>query len=472
MKEKNNLTRGPVLQSLITMSLPIMAANFLHLAYQLTDTFWVGRLGSAAIASISISFPVIFLIVSLGGGMSMAGTILVAQYKGKNDKKAVDYVTAQTISTVFILSAVLACVGFFFSPHLIKLMGAEKEVFTAAVSYMKISFIGIIFMFNFMVFQSLMRGVGDVKTPMYIILGTVLLNLIIDPMFIFGYGFVPPLGVAGAAVATITTQGISSVIGMYLLLSGKYQIHLHLRDMKPDIPLIKKMFALGMPASIEHSTVALGMNLLIFLVTRFGTIALAAYGIGHRISSVVVIPAIGFSMATSALVGQNIGAGKIRRAERIVRVATSIGFVSLTVMGILIFIFARQLSTVFIPGDIETIRMSAEFTRIMALTFGFIAIHHVLNGAFIGSGNTYIPMTLAFVSLWVLRFPVAYILSNHTALAEVGIWIAFPVANVITALITAVWFLRGTWKKRRITEEIKLSTKTTRETIIEEGLPT
>jgi Na+-driven multidrug efflux pump len=153
-------------------------------------------------------------------------------------------------------------------------------------------------------------------------------------------------------------------------------------------------------------------------------------------------------------------------------VATSIGFVSLTVMGILIFIFARQLSTVFIPGDIETIRMSAEFTRIMALTFGFIAIHHVLNGAFIGSGNTYIPMTLAFVSLWVLRFPVAYILSNHTALAEVGIWIAFPVANVITALITAVWFLRGTWKKRRITEEIKLSTKTTRETIIEEGLPT
>ncbi len=470
MKEKNNLVHGPVLQSLITISLPIIGANFLHTAYQLTDTFWVGRLGAAAIAAVSISFPVIFLIVSLGGGLSIAGTILVAQYKGKNDIKAVNHITAQTFFAVFVISAVLACVGFFGSPGIIKLMGAEKEVFTDAVSYMKISFAGTIFMFAFMVFQSLMRGVGDVKTPMYIILATVLLNLVIDPLFIMGYGFVPAFGVSGAAIATIICQGISAVTGIWLMVKKKRQIQLHLKGFRPDFPLIKKMFVLGIPASIEHSTVALGMNLLIFLVTGFGTTVLAAYGIGHRISSFVVIPTIGLSMATSTLVGQNMGAGKIKRAERIVRVAVSLGFAILTLMGILMFLFAGQIAATFIPGEPETMRMSAQFIRIMALTFGFMAVHHVINGAFIGSGNTHISMMLSIISLWMLRFPLAYILSRHTGLKEVGIWIAFPLTNILTAFITALWFLRGTWQKRRITEEIKLVTETTSETIIEEGL--
>ncbi|MBN1445399.1 MAG: MATE family efflux transporter [Candidatus Omnitrophica bacterium] len=470
MREKNNLTEGPILQSLLTISLPIIFANFLHTAYQLTDTFWVGRLGTAAIAAVSISFPVIFLIVAMGGGLSIAGTILVAQYKGKNDKRAVDHVTAQTLLTVFTVSAALACIGFFLSPHVIRLLGAEKEVFASAVSYMKISFAGIIFMFTFMVFQSLMRGVGDVKTPMYIILGTVLLNLIVDPLFIMGYGFVPAMGVSGAALATIVSQGIAAVIGMYLMLRKKRQIHLHLRDMKPDFPLIKKMLALGMPSSVEHSTVALGMNFIIFLVTGFGTTVLAAYGIGHRIFGFVIIPTLGLSMATSALVGQNIGAGKIERAERIVRMAVSVGFVTLTLIGVLMFLFAEQLSAIFIPGEFETIRMSAQFLRIMALTFGFIGIHHVLNGAFIGSGNTFTSMALSIISLWLLRFPLSYFLSRHTGLREMGIWIAFPATNVLTALITAIWFSRGTWKKRKITEEIKLVAETTEEALIEEGL--
>jgi len=243
--EKNNLIHGPVLQSIIAISMPIILASFLQTAYQLTDTFWVGRLGTAAIASVSLSFPVIFLIVSLGGGLSIAGTILVAQYKGKNDEKAVDHITAQTLLTVLVISAILSCTGYFLSPYFVKLLGAGKDVFTNAVSYMRISFTGVIFMFAFMVFQSLMRGVGDVKIPMYIILGTVLMNLVIDPLFIMGYGFVPALGVSGAALATIIAQGISASIGIYLMLRKRHQIQLHLRGFKPDFPLIRKMFLLG-----------------------------------------------------------------------------------------------------------------------------------------------------------------------------------------------------------------------------------
>ncbi|NLG12578.1 MAG: MATE family efflux transporter [Elusimicrobia bacterium] len=470
MNYKNNLTEGPILQSLIRISLPIIFANFLHTSYQLIDTFWVGRLGSAAIAAVSLSFPITFLIISLGSGLTMAGTILVAQYKGKNETGAVDYISAQTLLATVIVSAILGCIGYLSSPFLINMLGADHNVYINAVDYLQVSFLGTTFVFIFMVFQALMRGVGDVKTPMYIVLTTVILNLIIDPLFIFGYGHFPAFGVKGAAIATIITQFISAIAGMYYMLNKKYQIRIYIKNLKPDFSLIKKMFKLGIPSSIEQSAVGLGMSLMIFLVARFGTITLAAYGIGIRTQGFIVIPTLGLSISVATLVGQNIGAGKIERAVKTVRIAVVTGFVLLTFLGIIIFLLAPQISSMFIPGEMETIMASTLFIRIMALTFGFIGIHHILNGAFIGSGNTLTSMVLSIISLWLLRFPFAYVLSHFTGLREKGIWIAFPLTNVLGAAVTTLWFMRGTWKKKRITEEIKVAVETVSEVFIEEGL--
>ncbi len=470
MNVKNNLTEGSILKSLIALSIPIIFANILQTAYQLTDTFWVGRLGTDAVAAVSISFPIIFLIISLGSGLAMAGTILVAQYKGKKDKKAIDHITSQTILMVVIISIILSAIGYFLSPFLIALTGAEAAIFSSAILYIKISFIGTIFVFTYMVFQSLMRGIGEVKTPMYIVLGTVLLNLILDPLFIFGYGFIPAFGVAGAAFATIGTQSLAAIIGIGLLLKGKLDIQLHINDLKPDWVLIKKMLKIGFPASMEQSTRALGMTAMTLLVISFGTLTVAAYGIGSRILSFIIIPAMGLSMATSTLVGQNIGAGKIERAEKITKLSALVGFVILTIGGVIMFWFAKQISAIFIPGEIETIRSSALFIKIMALTFGFIGVQMSLNGLFRGSGNTMISMVLSIVSLWVLRFPLAYVLSKYTALEEIGLWIAFPAANILAAIIMVIWFLKGTWKQKQVTEEIELAEQTTEETIIEEGM--
>ncbi len=470
MKTKNNLTEGSILKSLISLSIPIIFANLLQTAYQLTDTFWVGRLGTDAVAAVSISFPIIFLVVSLGGGLAMAGAVLVAQYKGRGSKKAIDYIASQTISMIVLISIVLATIGYVLSPFFISLMGAEKSVFSSAVSYMKISFIGMTFMFIYMVFQSLMRGVGDVKTPAYIVLGTVLLNLILDPLFIFGRGFLPAFGVAGAAVATIGTQGLAAMVGIILLLKGRHQIQLRLNNLRPDWDLMKKMFKIGFPASIAQSTRALGITVMTLLVASFGTVTLAAYGIGSRILGFVIIPAMGLSMATSTLVGQNIGAGKTERAEKITKLSALIGFIILTLAGITIFLFAKQISAMFIPGETEAIQSSALFIKIMALTFGFIGVQMALNGLFRGSGNTTISMVLSIVSLWILRFPLAYILSQHTPLGEIGLWASFPLTNVLAAIISMVWFMKGTWKQKQITEEIKLAEEATKETVIEEGL--
>ena len=245
---------------------------------------------------------------------------------------------------------------------------------------------------------------------------------------------------------------------------------MHFSDLKPDFTLIKRMFRLGFPTSIEQSTRALGMTIMTFIVAGFGTTTIAAFGIGGRILSFIIIPALGLSMATSTLVGQNIGANKIERAERVVKIGATFGFAVLTFIGIILFLTANQLAGFFIPGETAAIEASALFIRIIALSFGCISIQMVINGAFRASGNTFNSMILSLVSLWVIQFPFAYILSYHTSLAEVGIWIAYPIANVAGAAIAIFWYSRGTWKKTRVIEDEKMIEEVRKETLIEENM--
>jgi len=469
--KRNNLIEGSVFRSLLALSVPIIIVQLLHTAYQLTDTFWVGRLGANAIAAVSISFPVIFLLNSLAGGLTMAGNILVAQYKGKENREAVNYIAAQTLLAVTVVALLLSVVGYLISPYLIGLMGVEEAVFIDAVAYLKISFLGIIFMFLSFIFQALMRGVGEVKIPMYIILATVLLNLFLDPLFIFGWKIIPAMGVAGSAWATIITQGISALAGLFILFRGKKEISLNLSDLKFDFSLIKRMFALGLPASIEQSTRSFGLMIITFLVATFGTTIVAAYGIGARMLSLIIIPSMGLSMATSTLVGQNVGAGKIDRAGKIIKVSALAGFVFLTLAGLFMFLFAEVLCSFFVPGETETIQLGSAYIKIMAFSFGFIALQMVMTSVFRGVGMTFTAMILSVAILWGLELPLAFILSKYTGLAETGLWLSLPIANILGAAISVFWFWRGSWKEKRITEEIKvLERQAIEEVILEEGL--
>lgn len=450
MRTTNHLTEGPILRSLAALTVPIVFANILQTAYQLTDTFWVGRLGAEAVAAVSLSFPVVFLLISLGSGLGIAGTILVAQHRGRGDQRQVDYVSAQTVVMMLAASVVVTVVGYAVSGPAMRLMGAPTEVLRDATSYLQISFLGMVFMFGFFVYQSLMRGVGDVTTPMLIVLATVVLNLALDPLFIFGWGPVRPFGVAGAALATIGTQAVAMVIGFGLLAGGRHGIRVHLRDLAPDLALAGRMFRLGLPASIEQSTRALGLTAMVFLVATFPTTVVAAYGIGARILSFVIIPSLGLGMATTTLVGQNLGAGNVARAEHIARLSALAGMVVLSALGVAFFFAARPMTAFFVPGETAVIAEGARFMHLMALTFGFIGVQMVTSGTLRGAGATVSAMVLAIISLWVLRFPLAVILSKGTELGADGLWWAFPTSNVLAGLIATVWLLRGRWKHTRI----------------------
>ena len=452
----NKLTEGSITKSIFALSVPIVVSNLLQTAYNLTDTFWVGRLGANALAAVSLSFPIIFLIISLGGGFGTAGSILVAQFKGKEASTEVNHISGQTYLMMTIVSVVLAIAGILLSPLIVELMGAEKVVMHEAVQYMKISFIGMIFTFTYFAFQSLMRGVGDVKTPMYIVLFTVLLNLVLDPLFIFGLGVFPPMGVTGAALATLLAQAIASLIGISLLLSGKYNIHLKSKHLKADFPIIKKIFRLGLPSSLEQSGRALGMLAMTFLVARFGTTIIATYGIGMRILSFIIIPSIGLAMATSTLVGQNIGAGKIERAETIAKRSMLAGFLIMSFSGLILFIFAREITAAFIPNDPEVIKEGAYLVKVLSVTFGFVSLQQITTGVLRAAGQTLTAMLITIISLWLLRFPIATVLAFYTSLSFIGLWWSFPIANIISVAIVLTIFFKGSWKEKRLTDEVKV----------------
>ena len=467
---RKDLTQGPVAKSLINLSLPIVMANFLQTAYQLTDTFWVGRMGADAVAALSLSFPIIFLLISLGAGFAVSGTILVSQYAGQKNDAMVEKICLQTLFIILATSLTLAAAAYWAAPYLVGAMTDNQTVFDMTVSYLRISFVGLVFSYFYMMFQSLYRGVGDVKTPFVIVLVAVGLNFVIDPALVMGFGPIPALGVDGAAYATIGTQGIAALLALYFLSSGRGAIRLNFRSFRFDWKESKRIISLGIPASAEQSARALGMIVMTFLVAGFGKGVLAAYGVGVRVLSFVIMPSLGFSMATSALVGQNVGAGKTKRAQEVVHTALWIIFGFLTLAGALFYAYADQTLAIFVPGETEVIKEGAHFIRIIALTFGFIGIQQVSSGAMRGGGSPTISMLVAIVSLWVVRFPVAYILSSHTELEQAGVYWSF-VANNLLGAGMALWIIKGGGWLKNVTGELSSAERMViEETITESGI--
>ncbi|WP_417371742.1 MATE family efflux transporter [Gelidibacter japonicus] len=447
---KNKFTEGNIFSSLLSLALPIIFANILQSAYQLIDTFWLGRLGADAVAAVSLSFPLLFLVLSIGSGLTLAGTVMVARYQGANNRKAVDFSSSQSVFLIFLTSIVLAILSYFASGPLMKIIGAGPDIIEDSVTYFKVSSLGFVFLFLFFIFQSLMRGIGNVMLPVYIVLFTVILNAGLDPLFIYGYGPIPGYGVAGAAVSSVITQAIAAIIGLFILFRGKHGITISLSSMYFNMENLRRTFTIGFPASIEQSTRALGMTFMMVIVTSFGSDIVAAYGIGARMLSFIVVPALGLGIATTSLVGQNIGALKIKRAEKVANLSAKVAFFGFTGMGLIMFLVAEPLTAFFIPDDPQVIRDGALFIKIMSTSFGFLGLQQVMNGTFNGAGFTKASMFISILGLWVVRFPLAYILSYILEMGPVGIWWAFPISNLIAGTVAFIYYKTGYWKKRVI----------------------
>ncbi len=290
-------TDESLLKVLLRLAVPVMAIQFLQTGYQLTDAYWVGKLGANAVAAVSVNFPINFVVLALGSGFAIAGSILVAQYAGAGKRDKVDHVATQTLLMILLVSIFLATVAYLAAPWILKLLGIGREIFADSLVFLRVSLLGIPASFIFIMFQGVMRGIKKVRLPLLINVATLLLNFALDPLFIYGWGPVSPHGVAGAAMATFITQMLSAIAGLVILAGGSQGIRLKWKELAPDWTLIRKSFKLGFPSSIEFSARSLALSTMVFLVTPYGTQTLAVYGIGVRLLSLIVIPAMGMSQA-------------------------------------------------------------------------------------------------------------------------------------------------------------------------------
>lgn len=451
-RKKIDLTQGNLLKGLLALAMPIIGANLLQTGYQLVDAFWVGRLGANAVAAVSISYPVNFLLISLSSGFAFAGSILVAQYAGAKNNKMVNHVAAQTLAMVVLMSFALSAIAYVLSPNILYALGVEEVIFDDANFFQRTIFIGLVFNFGFIMFQSLLRGIGEVRIPLYINAATLALNFLLDPLFIYGWGPIPAYGVTGAAVSTLCTLMLSSFIGYYILFKGTTDIKLNLHGFSFDGPLLKKAIKIGAPSSIEISARALGLTLMTGIAAKFGTEVLAAYGVGSRLISFVVIFGLGLLRASSTVVGQNMGARQIERAERGATYAAWIGFVGLSIVGVIFYFAATPLVKAFMDAEDHVVQMGVDFLKIVSLSFGFMGAQLALVGTLRGSGNTVESMILTIIGIWVIQFPFAWFVSEMASFRELGVWWSFPVSYVLPCILTVIWFKRGKWKEKRLVE--------------------
>ncbi|WP_435174644.1 MATE family efflux transporter [Halorussus sp. AFM4] len=465
-QEELDLTEGGIVRPLVYLSLPIVVTNLMQTAYNLADTFWLGRYSTDALAAISFAFPMVFLLISLGTGLSVAGSVLVAQHTGAGETERAEYAASQTVSFAFLASVLLGTVGYPFVRPFLDFLGASPDVLPGATAYMQVVALGLPFMFGFFVFISLMRGAGDTLTPMFVMFGTVVLNVALDPFLINGWTLLadaplvgtvafPELGIQGAAVATVFSRSVAMLVGVAIMLSGSRGIQIHLRDVRPNLRYLRKLLSIGVPASVEGTGRALSINALLLIVGLFPTTVVAAYGIGTRVFSVIFLPAIAVARGVETMTGQNIGAGKYDRAARANYVAAKAMFVVLGLAGVLIFLVPTPIVAAF-TDDPAVLAEGATFLRYVALSFGFIGIMRAFTGGFRGAGRTLVAAAVSVVTLAGVRLPVAYVASqfrlaipfvpSDAVFGVRGIWVAFFVSNVAGALVAWLWFSSGTWR--------------------------
>jgi len=454
---RDRILGGGIIRTALALGWPVMAANVAETIYNLTDTFWLGKLGPEAVAAPSISWPIMFLFISISAGFAVSGVSLVSQYTGAGLTEKANKSAGQLLFILLSTSVVASIVGFPFVGDILALIGASQVVQAITTPYLQVMFLALPFMFFHFGFRATLRGYGDTKTPMILTIAASILDTILDPFFVFGWGPIPQMGVVGAALTTLMTRGLVAVIGMYLLFSGRLGIKLKLSDLKPDFSWMKRIVSIGGPSAIGFSGTALGFVALISLVSIEDAILpgegvlLAAYGIGFRLVNFVHIILWGGVSAISTMVGQNLGANQGERAGEIVK-KLLLSFFLLSVIGsVVLYVFRVPLYQLFI-NDPAVLDAGSVFITLFVFSTPFFTVFRMASGVFEGAGNTRPSMVLSLIRLWGLRTLLAYVFYFFFGMGAAGIWAGMMVGNLGAAALSVAWLSRGTWKQRVIEE--------------------
>ncbi len=444
---KRDLTEGNKASNIFHLALPLLVALLLQDAFNIVDMLFVGRLGPSAIASVSISGIIIGLVIAVALGISIGSVAMVSRFIGAKQKEKAENVVFQSLILATILSILMAFFGWFASGPLLHFLGAADDVKELGLVYMR-----IISVFSFTIFfsitlNSILRGAGDTVTPMKVMIFSTVLNIILDPIMIFGlFGF-PRMGVAGSALATVIARGCVLPILVIVFLRGYSHLHVKKKDIRLDFPLMWRIVKIGIFGFMESLIRNLASIVLMYIVAKFGTNIVAGYGIVIRLSLPLLMFGIAFGNAAATLVGQNLGASKPERAYHSAWMAVGFNEIIVGAICVIFFVFPQTIIGIF-NSTPEVVATGADFLRFMSIGFLFIAVSLVLSKTLQRAGDTLSTMIISAISFILIRIPLAFVLAKHFGTG--GIWIAFLISSIIHGFVITGWFNFGMWKEKKV----------------------
>lgn len=440
--EGQDLTKGNILKELWSLAWPMMLSVFFYTLYNIVDAFWVSKLSAEAIAAVSISQLTLFLMVALSMGINVGSGVIMSMHIGAKEQKKAEQVLGQSFVLAAIAALVFTAISLIFKNELLIATGANGAIFAPALEYFTITAGGSVLFFILMTIMFSFNAQGDTFTLTKLFAFSTVINVILDPILIFGWGPIPAFGISGAAYATLISQAAFIVVAIRTLMSEHRSIRFHFYNLTAQWESVKKVLVIGVPASLTQVINPVGQAGLMYITAQgFQEPGTIAFSIGSRVEFLGFLPAIGFGFASLAMIGQSIGAGNLERAKKVFAEGIKYAFLAATGFGILAALFAAPITAIF-TSDPEVVGHTLSYIWIISLSYGFLAATMVEANAFQAIGKSWPGFWIFFLRFMVISAPISYLATEVWNLPIWGIWSAIVAGNVITSIVGYIWITR------------------------------
>lgn len=444
---QRDFTQGSLTVGLFILSVPMIIEMFAESLFAVVDIFWVAHLGAGAVAVVGLTESMMALVYAVAFGLAIGATATVARRVGEKDSEGASKTATHVIYLGVIISAVMGLAGIILAPTLLSLLGAEPEVIAMGIPFMRIMLGGNAVVTFLFLLNAIFRGAGDAAIAMRVLWLANVLNMIIAPLFIFGVGFFPQLGVTGAAVGTTIGRGCGVAFAFWYLFRGEKRFQIHREHWKIDPTMLWKLTQLSSSAVFQFLIGTASWSALVRVIAGFGSEAIAGYVIALRVVVFALLPSLGLSNAAATLVGQNLGAGKPERSEKAVWTAAFFNAGIYFFVGIVLLLFSRSIVGLF-TSEAPVLAIGTDALHIIAFGFVFYGFGMVMETSFNGAGDTWTPTWINLFIFWIFEIPLAYLLAYKFEMGPHGVFWAITIAFSVLAIVSALLFRRGKWKQK------------------------
>lgn len=446
---QQDLTQGSIGKAAFLLSVPMVLEMIMESIFAITDIFFVSALGPEAISVVGLTEAVITLLYAVAIGLGMAVTATVARRVGEKNIDGANQVATQTLWIGLGVALMVGIPGSIYAVEILHLMGAAQDVAIMGEGYTSVMLGGCVSILFLFLFNAIFRGAGDAKIAMKSLWLASGINIVLDPILIFGWGPFPEMGLTGAAVATTIGRSVGVLYQLYHLFSVSGKIQLFIHKLKLDLAVVAGILKVSVGGVLQFLIATASWVFLVRIVSHFGSDAVAGYTIAIRIVMFTMLPAWGLSNAAATLVGQNLGAKQAARAEVSVWAITKYNLVFMLTVAFAFYFFSASIIGLF-SDNAKVIEYGTQCLEFVAYGYGFYAVGMTLVQAFNGAGDTMTPTVINFVCYWLLQIPLAYWLAISLNIGPAGVFAAIPLASLFIAILAWVFFRSGRWKTKQV----------------------